>query len=61
MATKEKSGRKLLRFPRRDTVNLSRRAFLGAAETAVGFLLGTVMDSSEKKHRQQVVNGEKET
>ena len=25
MATKEKSGRKLLRFPRRDTVNLSRR------------------------------------
>ena len=28
---------------------------------AVGFLLGTVMDSSEKKHRQQVVNGEKET
>ncbi|MGN0969488.1 MAG: stage II sporulation protein E, partial [Evtepia sp.] len=47
MATKEKSGRKLLRFPRRDTVNLSRRAFLGAAETAVGFLLGAVLAGAE--------------
>ncbi len=27
-----KSGGRLLRFPRRDTVNLSRRAFLGLAE-----------------------------
>ncbi len=32
MATKERAGGRLLRFPRRDTVNLSRRAFMGMAE-----------------------------
>ncbi|MFR4757522.1 MAG: hypothetical protein ACLT9P_04970 [Evtepia gabavorous] len=40
MATKERAGGRLLRFPRRDTVNLSRRAFMGMAEAGVGFLLG---------------------
>ena len=39
MATKERAGGRLLRFPRRDTVNLSRRAFMGMAEAGVGFLL----------------------
>ena len=47
MATKERAGEKLLRFPRRDTVNVSRRAFLGLAEAGVGFLLGAVLAGAE--------------
>ena len=47
MATKEKTGGRLLRFPRGDSVNLSRRAFMGAAERAVGFLLGAVLSGAE--------------
>lgn len=47
MATKERAGGRLLRFPRRDTVNLSRRAFLGLAEAGVGFLLGAVLSGAE--------------
>lgn len=47
MATKEKTVGKLLAFPRGDSVNLSRRAFLRAAETAVGFLLGAVLSGAE--------------
>ena len=47
MATKEKTGSRLLRFPRRDTVNLSRRAFMGMAEAGVGFLLGAVLSGAE--------------
>ena len=43
MATKERAGGRLLRFPRRDQVNVSRRAFLGLAEAGVGFLLGAVL------------------
>ena len=47
MATKERAGGRLLRFPRRDTVNLSRRAFMGMAEAGVGFLLGAVLSGAE--------------
>ncbi len=47
MATKEKTGEKLLAFPRGDSVRLSRRAFLRTAETAVGFLLGGVLAGAE--------------
>ena len=47
MATKEKTGEKLLAFPRGDSVRLSRRAFLRGAETAVGFLLGGVLAGAE--------------
>ncbi len=47
MATKERTGGRLLRFPRRDTVNLSRRAFMGLAEAGVGFLLGAVLSGAE--------------
>ena len=47
MATKERAGEKLLRFPRRDTVNVSRQAFLGLAEAGVGFLLGAVLAGAE--------------
>lgn len=47
MATKEKTGSRLLRFPRRDTVNVSRRAFMGMAEAGVGFLLGAVLAGAE--------------
>lgn len=47
MATKERTGIRLLRFPRRDTVNLSRRAFMGLAEAGVGFLLGAVLSGAE--------------
>ncbi len=47
MATKERTGGRLLRFPRGDSVNLSRRAFMGAAERAVGFLLGGVLSGAE--------------
>ena len=47
MATKERAGGRLLRFPRRDTVNLSRRAFMGMAEAGVGFLLGAVRSGAE--------------
>ena len=47
MATKERAGEKLLRFPRRDTVNVSRRAFLGLAKAGVGFLLGAVLAGAE--------------
>ena len=47
MATKERAGEKLLRFPRRDTVNVSRREFLGLAEAGVGFLLGAVLAGAE--------------
>ena len=47
MATKERAGGRLLRFPRRDQVNVSRRAFLGLAEAGVGFLLGAVLAGAE--------------
>ena len=47
MATKERAGGRLLRFPRRDTVNLSRRAFMGMAEAGGGFLLGAVLSGAE--------------
>ena len=47
MKTKEKTGERILRFPRRDTVGLSRRAFVGAAESGVGFLLGAVLAGAE--------------
>lgn len=47
MATKERTGGRLLGFPRGDRVNLSRRAFMGVAERAVGFLLGAVLSGSE--------------
>lgn len=47
MATKEKARGPLLRFPRRDTVNLSRRALMGMAESGVGFLLGAVLAGAE--------------
>ena len=47
MKTKEKTGERLLHFPRRDTVGLSRRAFVGAAESGVGFLLGAVLAGAE--------------
>ena len=47
MATKERTGGRLLRFPRGDQVNVSRRAFLGLAEAGVGFLLGAVLAGAE--------------
>ena len=47
MATKEKTGDKLLSYPRGDGVRLSRRAFLRRLETAVGFLLGGVLAGAE--------------
>ncbi|MBR2491609.1 MAG: SpoIIE family protein phosphatase [Ruminiclostridium sp.] len=47
MATKEKTGGKLLSDPRGDSVRLSRRAFLRRLETAVGFLLGGVLAGAE--------------
>ena len=47
MATKERTGGRLLRFPRGDQVNVSRRAFLGQAEAGVGFLLGAVLAGAE--------------
>lgn len=46
MATREK-GARLLRFPRRDSVKLSRRAFMTSAEAAAGFLLGAVLAGAE--------------
>lgn len=42
MAGKEQSGR-VLRFPRGDRVDLSRRALVHGAERAVGFFLGAVL------------------
>ncbi len=47
MATKEKTGGRLLRFPRRDSVNVSRRAFMGMVEVGTGFLLGAVLSGAE--------------
>ena len=47
MATKERAGGRLLRFPRRDQVNVSRRAFGGLAEAGVGFLLGAVLAGAD--------------
>lgn len=47
MATKERAGGRILRFPRRDSVDLSRRAFVGLAEAGVGFLLGAVLSGAE--------------
>lgn len=42
MAAKEQGGR-VLRFPRGDRVDLSRRALVRGAERAVGFFLGAVL------------------
>lgn len=47
MATKERAGGRLFRFPHRDTVKLSRRALMGMAEAGVGFLLGGVLAGAE--------------
>lgn len=47
MATKEHMGGRLLRFPRGDSVSLSRRALLRTAETGVSFLLGAVLSGAE--------------
>ena len=47
MATKERAGGRLFRFPRRDTVKMSRRALMGMAEAGVGFLLGGILAGAE--------------
>ena len=56
MATKERAGGRLLRFPRRDTVNLSRRAFMGMAEAGVGFLLGAGRGGGGRVGDQRVLH-----
>lgn len=45
MATKEKTRR--FHFPGRDTVRMSRKSLMGAAESGVGFLLGAVLSGAQ--------------